>query len=80
MVIELVSLIINPACITTSGRNQLGGVDTHFTITTESLRAHWLIFIVNKRTETDRDMKFIIYAILTERARAEPIESVRFFY
>ena len=47
-----------------------------FTITAESSRAHWLIFIVNKRT----DMKFIIYAILTQRARAEnlKIRSVTF--
>ena len=60
------------------------------TITAESSRAHWLIFIVNKRTDTDRHMKFLIYAILTQRTRAEnlksqsvtfkPIEIVRFFY
>ena len=42
-----------------------------FTITAESSRAHWLIFIVNKRT----DMKFIIYAMLTQRARAENLKS-----
>ena len=38
-----------------------------FTITAESSRAHWLIFIVN--------MKFIIYAILKQRARAENLKS-----
>ena len=42
-----------------------------FTITAESSRVHWLIFIVNKRT----DMKFIIYATLTQQARAENLKS-----